>query len=578
MSLKLNLCFAALLLSAPTTTESTGFLSNTGYAGLSAAGLEAELAEAMGAVLGCGGSVSEKELVALETELGPIWRSLPKIAEDRVDRRSLRYLVHRFFDRRSALHIRGFEPSRPVSASGWGDADILSQRVPAFVESVLESKHKTLDGFSVRDAAQVVATIQKLVFDSESVALEKAYAFEGKGSWQSLTQVELLQVMETYLLRWMLGDDEESFLSMSQNRSLLTASIPHWDQIVTMAGGKIRAMQYRRQQDPKGAFVDASARPGHNGFNSLYSFDDAHRVVGEITESFASFWESECQSMKSSLVDMDVHNTGRVPLSKFYGSGLDAEWRFQESEAYLRELGALDETNWRGKQVIIPNYIQGASNCIVSTSHYLLCCVNECEALLGELEVAVGGPVAEVGELLALARSMTPQTSVDDDFPAEMSAALIEQLQSIATVHDGIVPLHGRLFAQWLHYAFPRECPFPHQVGNVVAKTPAEFGDSYLAEYNDMQQHVVEGNATDLAVGLGKDELQWMSQWSPEEELVSEEVIHRLRSSWKGPRIVVAAMLFILATIVGVARSQQSKVLGVGSSMPPAAFEKAHFV
>ena len=27
------------------------------------------------------------------------------------------------------------------------------------------------------------------------------------------------------------------------------------------------------------------------------------------------------------------------------------------------DLGALDETSWLGKQVIIPNYIQGASNC-----------------------------------------------------------------------------------------------------------------------------------------------------------------------------------------------------------------------
>ena len=98
--------------------------------------------------------------------------------------------------------------------------------------------------------------------------------------------------------------------------------------------------------------------------------------------------------------------TGRVPLSKFYGKSItDAEWRFGESESYLRaflaaivvlmdlrtvgawefrspcwflwrrvclahdlgELGALDETSTRlGKQVIIPNYIQGASNCTMA--------------------------------------------------------------------------------------------------------------------------------------------------------------------------------------------------------------------
>ena len=37
----------------------------------------------------------------------------------------------------------------------------------------------------------------------------------------------------------------------------------------------------------------------------------------------------------------------------------DKEWRFGESEEYLRQLGALDETSpWIGKQVMIPNYLQ----------------------------------------------------------------------------------------------------------------------------------------------------------------------------------------------------------------------------
>ena len=92
-----------------------------------------------------------------------------------------------------------------------------------------------------------------------------------------------------------------------------------------------------------------------------YSFHDAHEIVGGITQNFASFWESECTSMKDQLVAMDAHKTGRVPLSKFYGTGLDADWRFAESEAYLRDLGALDETSaWRGKQVIVANYIQAS--------------------------------------------------------------------------------------------------------------------------------------------------------------------------------------------------------------------------
>ena len=43
--------------------------------------------------------------------------------------------------------------------------------------------------------------------------------------------------------------------------------------------------------------------------------------------------------MKQKLVSLDKRRTGRVPLSKFYGKSLtDAEWRFGESESYLRRL------------------------------------------------------------------------------------------------------------------------------------------------------------------------------------------------------------------------------------------------
>eukprot|EP00969_Alexandrium_andersonii_P173490 7669586-Alexandrium_andersonii.AAC.1 len=52
----------------------------------------------------------------------------------------------------SALVLRGFEPSRAASTS-WGNADILSQRVPGFVESVLDSRHAEERGFGFEERA-----------------------------------------------------------------------------------------------------------------------------------------------------------------------------------------------------------------------------------------------------------------------------------------------------------------------------------------------------------------------------------------------------------------------------------------
>merc|ERR1719299_211005 len=80
--------------------------------------------------------------------------------------------------------------------------------------------------------------------------------------------------------------------------------------------------------------------------------------------------------------------------------------------------------------------------------------------------------------------------SIDDDEPPQLKGSLTTQLQQIADSHDGTVPLHGRLFAQWLHYAFPRECPFPHKAGDSQALSSLEFGEAYVASDEEMGLHI----------------------------------------------------------------------------------------
>ncbi len=76
-----------------------------------------------------------------------------------------------------------------------------------------------------------------------------------------------------------------------------------------------------------------------------FAFSDTHEVVGGITKHFQSYWQSECEAMKNQLVEMDEEGTGQVRLSDFYGTGLEKDWRFGESEEYLRQLGVLDESS-----------------------------------------------------------------------------------------------------------------------------------------------------------------------------------------------------------------------------------------
>merc|ERR1719183_1900726 len=116
-------------------------------------------------------------------------------------------------------------------------------------------------------------------------------------------------------------------------------------------------------------------------------------------------------------------------------------------------------------------------------------------------------------------------SGISDQQP-KIAANLRKQLVRISETHAGQVHLHGRLFAQWLHYVFPQECPFPHKTGLFNAQTPTQFGDGYLVSEEEAGKHAAERrqqeeNETDSDSDAQiTQEAQWMSQWSEEEELM----------------------------------------------------------
>mmetsp|Transcript_47450 Transcript_47450/g.128035 ORF Transcript_47450/g.128035 Transcript_47450/m.128035 type:complete len:571 (+) Transcript_47450:71-1783(+) len=524
------------------------------------------LRDALGDTLGCGEDVPDKrkeKLAAIEKKLLPIWNSLPKSASGRIERPLLRYIAHRYFVGTSSIMIRGFERSLQPNQSFVGSADILSQQVPAYLEAALESQHAQEHGFDLHDAVHMVAMLRKLISDSDAALLEKVYEAQRKSTARPLTRVGLEQVLHEYMVHWLLGDDAESIQIFLEDKYRLDAAFPRWSEITGLQVGEIKAFDFERGRARAGMAL------------SGYSFSDAQEIVGRITSSFASFWDDECSDMRDKLIDMDKHHTGRVPLSRFYSKRLSAEWRFAESEDYLRELGALDETSrWHGKEVIIPNYIGAASNCIVATPHYLVCCMDSCEGILGELEAGINAAVAAPAEILALVMNMSSQTSVDDEEPPKLEGSLSRQLDEIASAHGGKVPLHGRLFAQWLHYAFPRECPFPHRSGATSQKAPSEFGD-YVVSEHDRRKHA--DAQLEVPVEVQKEDTQWMSQWSSEEELQSEYAMD-LRAPWEVRPVAgaVAVLLLVAAGVTGAfGWSANSKASG---SLLPQRQGKAHFI
>jgi hypothetical protein len=260
-----------------------------------------------------------------------------------------------------------------------------------------------------------------------------------------------------------------------------------------------------------------------------FYYNDVETVIAEIGERYGRFQDIECRQLKDWLVEVEdtsVGGAGRVRIADFYGRALnDGKWQFSETVDYLRQLGALDDSDAANPRVIIPNYISGPSNCVASSAYYSVCCLDECESILSQIEQNLGAPEASPRAITQLV-SMIPSATM----PSNRSLApwLHQRLKEVADHHGGLVPLHGRLFAQWLHYAYPRECQFPHISGTVNPMRPEDIlsaenstGDQISAS-EDLMKSVVEAAPPRKHRVPGSEACasEESAMWSLHEELV----------------------------------------------------------
>lgn len=564
--------------SAPQLASGKAFLEDH-HASAAANNRSGTFRAAAEAVLGCRGESdihdrhaaggAAAHLSELELELRPLWQTVPKNKYGRVEWRMLRYVAHRYFTKQSALLVRGFEPA--ALSDDDGPSRLKAAQDSPLMDALIGGHQEQELGYTLHDAASMVATIEQLIFNSEDALLLIAYSVRGRSPTTSLSLDDLGTVLEVYLAFWIVsnGEDVKGLYHVAKNRSLLRRVLPSWDSVHEFGIGVLRSRLWQRRR---------TLRPGDGAMvmQGRFSFADAHDVVGEITRTFAPFWENQCQSIKSALQAIDTAGTGRVSLSRFYRARQEGEMRFGESEAYLRELGILEESNpMRGPQLLIPNYVQGISNCIVSSANYHICCVNECEEVLNDIEADVGGPLGTPEKILS---SLVGRSSLDDE-PPRISAQLRNQLRRLAETHGGQVPLHGRLFAQWLHYAFPQECIFPHKAGSTRAVSIHDLGDAAYSSENEIQRHA---SSAELEESAALEEERWMSQWSEEEELLADYSLH-VRSGW-GYSPIWAAVVFLAGLLVALSGRGFEEVTQLLGSMVPAGSElqglgaKAHLV
>merc|ERR1740117_1138080 len=110
----------------------------------------------------------------------------------------------------------------------------------------------------------------------------------------------------------MMDGEEASIAVVLKNESVLDEAFPKWQDIKHFVAGEVRSVEFQRQRRPL-------AGHGQAALAGQFSFAEAHQAVGGFTKRFASFWESECQTIKESLLAFDKTGSGRITLSDFYG-------------------------------------------------------------------------------------------------------------------------------------------------------------------------------------------------------------------------------------------------------------------
>jgi hypothetical protein len=428
----------------------------------------------------------------LEKLMRPMFNALPKNKDGLLEHTVVRYALHRAFVEQHSWFIQSLDRA----GQKWNSStSILKGQAPAYIQNLFEQRLSGR-GIGLFELAALAATIEHLVRTETSANLVAAYSAHEVADTSQLNAAEAQDILETYMMTYIMGYKNLTSTTLQARKQKM---------------GRVYIGWARTQ-----GFV-SDVRQNVSGKASIFDFGTVARIAERLGEDFGAFSDKDCKEFKAQLLQHEYRGTGRVRLPEFYKPPY-----FTESVPYLRQIGALDESNPDNLMVIVPNYVGSRANCIASSGFYSICCMDECESLLAHLENDIEGPEATPARITELVAEL-PSSSTKAS--RKLPTTLIRRLYDIADGHDGVVPLHGRLFSQWMHHAYPRECPYPHISGTTEPVEEdvwtKQNGKSARSSDEEIQRLVKEDSAK-RATHDANEEYVELLPWVHEEELLVE--------------------------------------------------------
>jgi len=454
------------------------------------------------------GHTDSARLHSIEEELRPTYAALPKSEEGRLEPAAVRYALHRYFMRKNGWSVKGLDSAGGAwNSSSGATTTLLKARAPAYILSLFQ-EHLHGKGMGLHELAVFAATLADLIHAEAVGQLEQIFQVESLPRFGPVQPKQADSAIDTFIMAYLLGGETviEHVLDIQEMRERLEYQYANLNE-TKMFVQDLRFTHDLGQHSRRNPFVERPA-----------AFDECAAFALQFGQSFGSFQNLECHRLKRKLVGMEHSGTGRVLLSMFYNQAKDGDWEFMESVEYLRNQGALDESDPEHPSVVTPNYINSRMNCLTASDFYAVCCLNECDGLLEKLELQIPAPSAEPQRIIEVVSGLQSDTV---DAPRNLSVVLMNRLHEIAARSgSGLVPLHGRLFAQWLHHAYPRECPFPHMAGAVKPMYPEEWANAVGEENLEVSPEVLQAHVARLPRA---NATQPLMPWTFEEELVAED-------------------------------------------------------